>query len=136
MDRGDLDSPTERRREPRHVVAFDARTAVVFLGEEADATLTGKGIIENLSVNGACVNMQDLQGGQIFSLKTVGRNCWVFCKVLDGKEVSFLSGQIAWIHIQADRPEPNARIGVSLVDTAPNERKRRMDYLQHLAHGL
>ena len=122
----------ERRRETRHAVMLDAKLRVP-LTQAGSAFLIAKSTIEDFSRNGAHVYIRVLSKGHEQALADACRNCWLICQLPGGGGVPlFLSGEIAWMDVCADDPQPNARLGIQLKETVAGECERLAQFLDGL----
>jgi len=132
VNRPDLHSGGDRRREARHEVMLDAKLRVP-LTPAGSAILVANSTIENLSRDGAYVYIRALRKGHEQALADACRKC-ALTSQLPGREVPlFLSGRIAWIDVRIDDPRSSARLGIQLTETAPEELERLTQFLNGLA---
>jgi len=103
------------------------------LPEHGSAILIAKAMIKNLSLNGAHVRIHELKKTHTPVLMHSRRKCTLICQLPGLKAPSVLSGEIAWVDLRSDESRPRAHLGIELIDTAPEERKRLSRFLGRLA---
>ena len=121
----------ERRREARFDVMLDAKLRIP-LDHAGNAILAAKSTIENLSRSGAHVHIHALSKGHAPVLVEACRKCSLICPLPEGGVPLYLSGEISWMDVCGDDPQPDARLGVRLTETAPEEGERLARFLDRL----